>query len=573
MRIRCVAVAGLAAGVLSVACVSVSAQETLTLKPDTRFFTAPPGNWAGLYVGGGLATQRSAMKLPGGNADVVLDDSGTGSIDFRQSFPLNHTKSSVNGFVLGSALLQADRFAIGIEADRHFNAKSATELDTMRDCPLGVFRTGNYGCAAVSSSGGFETKGHIRGLVGVEVTPTMMAFVTAGVAFGQSLPGAVQTGYLFASSPSAPIVPTFVTYGYDGKAVTGTSIGGGAQIKVNDSVVARFEYLRDTYSLGIVPAGGVSNFAIGTVTGNVNASTGDRVTYTNQIVRGSLSYRLGPTGPAQDTSKLGNNPVMGQWGGFYVGGGVTHSRNTMRLPEGRDTLSVYESMTSSYAYQHDKTPERKGEATGFHVLGGFLVQKDRFIGGVEFDREFKNEFDYTIPPLPSGNLPVFLNNPGPAVCGTTASGASFCAGGRAFGWFQTNWHLRMLAGFEVTPSAMVFGSFGLAHGEGAVTAVSNGGIVTSSPSAPLLGKATVSRDMRPESILGTTIGGGAQFKMTENILLRAEYLRDRFGMTFALGGSGFGGTIGTVTTNAFISSGSRAQFINETLRASMLYRF
>jgi len=79
-----------------------------------------------------------------------------------------------------------------------------------------------------------------------------------------------------------------------------------------------------------------------------------------------------------------------------------------------------------------------------------------------------------------------------------------------------------------------------------------------------VGTATVSRQFDLEQILGSSVGVGAEFKPSDNFFVRGEYLRDTYVWNHApVGGVGFGGTIGNLTTNAFASAGGSHRIVNE----------
>jgi hypothetical protein len=77
-----------------------------------------------------------------------------------------------------------------------------------------------------------------------------------------------------------------------------------------------------------------------------------------------------------------------------------------------------------------------------------------------------------------------------------------------------------------------------------------------------------------ETIYGYTIGGGVQVKAGNGLLLRGEYLYDKYaGTTIAVGGAGFGGTLGDVTTNSFTSPGNTVDYSSHAIRLSAIYQF
>ncbi|TIX42781.1 MAG: hypothetical protein E5V40_05680 [Mesorhizobium sp.] len=62
--------------------------------------------------------------------------------------------------------------------------------------------------------------------------------------------------------------------------------------------------------------------------------------------------------------------------------------------------------------------------------------------------------------------------------------------------------------------------------------------------------------------------------MSENLRLRGEYLYDKYkSLDIAVGGAGFGGTIGDITTNSFVSPGTKVDMSNQTVRLTAIYQF
>jgi opacity protein-like surface antigen len=101
------------------------------------------------------------------------------------------------------------------------------------------------------------------------------------------------------------------------------------------------------------------------------------------------------------------------------------------------------------------------------------------------------------------------------------------------------------------------------------------GFIASSPSAPLVGAATVSRGDLEQTLYGYSIGGGLEVKMSRNFRLRTEYIYDDYGSfeTKLIGGAGFGGTIGDLTTNSFVSTGNEFDLSSQTVRVTGIFQF
>jgi hypothetical protein len=94
------------------------------------------------------------------------------------------------------------------------------------------------------------------------------------------------------------------------------------------------------------------------------------------------------------------------------------------------------------------------------------------------------------------------------------------------------------------------------------------GAVASSPSAPLVGAATVTRNHAPADlgIFELQVGVEFQWALQEvplNFFLRVAYEYQEWSITgLPTGGAGFGGTIGELTTNSFASAGLGGMTLN-----------
>jgi opacity protein-like surface antigen len=131
----------------------------------------------------------------------------------------------------------------------------------------------------------------VRGVAGLALTPSFMAFVSGGVAFGRSDSIGSHVGFALASSPNQPALVSGNSLAPD-KSLVGTSIGGGIQVKASENLIARLEYLKDTYD-DVVTSGAVVQANVG---GNVVTMTSpsEKVKVTNETIRASLIYRFDP---------------------------------------------------------------------------------------------------------------------------------------------------------------------------------------------------------------------------------------------------------------------------------------
>lgn len=537
-------------------------------------FTVPDfGTWTGFYLGGGATVTKSRLKFEGGGANISISDTtAPGVSTFRDSPPINKDLWADGTFLSGGLRFQVNRFVFGADYDQNFGIKKTMPPGpNQTDGIGGVFTTGNFVSLGLNSFGGFESINHIRGVFGYAVSPTVLLFGSAGVTKGRFFTTGVSASGAVASSPSAPLVgAATVTRFYGDK--YGKSLGAGMDVKLTDNLIARLEYIYDDFGK-FAPIGGAGfGGTIGEITVNSFIGTGSP-RYEFHTVRASLNYRFGPETPSSEVAKLTSKDSYGKWGGFYFGGGETYTHNKTQT-DGLNTISITDTNTAQQVVNIREHPTRTGDLNYEHLLAGYLYQYNRFVVGVEYSHNFGGEFNYHQRSFSPGTLTGtnFISNPGAAQCGIYVPGHFTCVGGSFFGAFKATDHFRGILGYEVLPSLLVFGSAGWVRGVGEFDAVSNSGVVASSPSAPLVGKATISHHTM-KTVYGSSFGGGIQYKLLEKLSLRVEYLRDFATMRFRAGGAGFGGTIGNQTTNAFISSGDKETFVNESWRVSAIYQF
>jgi hypothetical protein len=132
-----------------------------------------------------------------------------------------------------------------------------------------------------------------------------------------------------------------------------------------------------------------------------------------------------------------------------------------------------------------------------------------------------------------------------------SNGASFAGDGPLFG-LRLDYRLpslpvRVVARYSYSKLDGQSDSFGRAVGT-----------VASSPSAPLVGAATVTRNNAEAKMIVQDMEFGAQYEFElggRSSFLRASWMRAKWAIDgLPTGGAGFGGTIGTLTTNSFSSA-------------------
>ncbi|MBQ3333869.1 MAG: outer membrane beta-barrel protein [Thermoguttaceae bacterium] len=545
------------------------------LAPPPSVSVAPnPLSWGGFYFGAGWGREKKSLDQ--GTAYQTLVPGGPGQPS-NEPVSLATTNYLNRGHILGGYLWQYERFLLGAEGDYSFGDRVPTSIPFGAEPGYcGVGTTGNYICGSPTAFGSVETRGHVRGVAGLAITPSFMAFVSGGAAFGRSDTVGSHVGFALAASPSAPALVSGNSLAPN-KNLVGTSIGGGIQVKASENLIARLEYLKDTYN-DLTTSGAVVQ---ANVNGNIVTMTSpsEKVKVTTETIRASLIYRFDPNESPSAAAALNwrsftTDPALyaNTWAGFYVGGGLTQNNYTVKQ-EGGMTLTIDDITTPGLDVSRNEGFARKMDRTGDHLLLGYRAQWNRFWLGVEGDFEFNS-----LSSLVNGKSPgQFGGASGANMTCYVFTTATSCVGLAMAGNLsvESKNHLRLMAGFVITPQLSGFFSYGKSYGtvSGSIGS-SSGGLVISPPSAPLAGAATVTRTFAPENLIGTTIGGGFEYKATDDLSVRGEYLRDTYTWShLPIGGAGFGGTIGNVTTNGFAAASNVHQIVNEAYRVSLVYRF
>ncbi|GLS38670.1 hypothetical protein GCM10010869_42660 [Mesorhizobium tianshanense] len=536
-------------------------------------YPAIAGDWSGVYVGGGLSFRENTVAFPNGTDRVTIDDSTPPGIGHFEKVPdLEHKGNTIGGHVLAGYLFQKDRFVFGAEADYEFGPSFSVDrspgIPTCANPP--IVSPGNFSCIGLSTF--FEdvkTLGHVRGVVGVELTPTVLAFAAGGLAIGKSpeLIGASAGGFV-ADPPDSPLVgAATVTRRGLGETIYGYSIGGGLQVKVGHGFMLRGEYLYDKYKGQKIAVGGAGfGGTIGEVTINSFSSPGNRVDYSSHAVRLSAIYQFwGNDEPVEEPAYL----AQSDWSGVYFGGGLSMNRHEVGFPDATNFLNMSNTDTGG-SLSVTPSNEFEGDSTGGHLVAGYAHQFGRVVLGAEGDLEFGNSFSRERDP----GGPECLTQPINFV--ELGVGHFECVGTKLFfSEVKTLGHARLTAGYEITPALLGFVAGGLAVGKSPDRyGASVFGAVAVPPNAPLVGAATVTRSGLSKTVYGYSIGGGLVLKASEHLRLRTEYLYDKYkSVDIAVGGAGFGGTLGNIQTNSFVSPGSKVDLSSHTVRLSVIYQF
>ena len=412
---------------------------------------------------------------------------------------------------------------------------------------------------------------------GIEVSPNALAYFAGGLAIGRS-PDSIsaRASGMVASSPSAPLLGQ-ATVTRDGMSETlyGYTLGGGIEVKAGGGLSLRTEYLYDNFGHADIAVGGAGfGGTIGELTTNSFASPGNRIEYSSQAVRISAIYQFA------DNQPLAEYVTESDWSGFYLGGGLTMERHRLEFLNGINRLSMTNHLTDTTT-RFEPSQEYEGDSVGGHILAGYAHQWGRVVVGAEGDIEIGSTFSRDPNRIEAyyGSTiggPECLNNPSPG-SQAVPTGHFGCVGHRQnFGEVKTYGHIRAKLGYEITPALLAFVTGGVAIGRSPdYFSASASGFIASSPSAPLVGAATVSRGDLEQTLYGYSIGGGLEAKLSRHFRLRTEYIYDDYGSfeTKPIGGAGFGGTIGNLTTNSFVSTGNEFDLSSQTVRVTGIVQF
>jgi outer membrane immunogenic protein len=236
----------------------------------------PPPMWTGFYVGLNAGYGWSNTN------NVTQSYSDTGSAGFGAqalggNFPWN-TSINDDGFIGGGQIgynSQINSFVLGLEADIQGVAsdrKAATYVGPT---------------ASASISRGLDYLGTVRGRVGYLLTPTLLAYATGGLAYGQTT---LNASYYGTATGADSLSDTRVGY----------SVGGGLEWLFLPHWSAKAEYLY--YDLGKATTSGAS-FAYTNGAGAQNSWAQSSARFDGHVVRAGINYHFNVFDAAPSAAK------------------------------------------------------------------------------------------------------------------------------------------------------------------------------------------------------------------------------------------------------------------------------
>jgi opacity protein-like surface antigen len=348
--------------------------------------------------------------------------------------------------------------------------------------------------------------GSVRGRFGWTVWPDLLAYGTAGFALGK-----MQSSF---DQPSS----TLSTAGYSTE--SGWAAGAGLEYKLLENILLRAEYLH--YDFGRVSD---NNNGAGTIGGD-NSNSRTAV----DVVRAGVSYKFSPAGPADllpsPAVKAPAPASASGWSGFYAGvnGGFGWAHTSFPMGDTQPALF------SSFGLNNPVQPPAQNSSGG--LIGGhfgYNWQYGRAVAGLETDYDVAD-----IKSTASLNLP--LDPPGSTISNEVK--------------IDQLASVRARLGWTVWPDLLAYGTAGLAVGHLQPTATQ--------PSSSLVATGG-------ETTFGWAAGAGLEYKVLENLAVRAEYLHYDFGTASNL-------WLATSSTPTPLDS-SAARTTVDIVRAGLSYKF
>jgi outer membrane immunogenic protein len=284
----------LSLGLLTAAC-AIGFAQTGSAAPVNS-----PANWTGFYVGGnvGHSWGRSDTAMP-------FTDAASGAV----LNPLS-TKANLNGLIGGAQAgynWQTNNWVLGLEADIQASAQQGlaggfcgggalTSVATLNSgcVPGHIGDTAPFNVAALPVTTVLDQKlewfGTVRGRIGPTITPSLLAYVTGGLAYGHvsttnSIAGTNVTGA--PGTNTFTLTPVSASFGSSDTKI-GWTVGGGFEGVLGSNWTGKIEYIY--VDLGTVS--GAFTTPIVTTTGAFLVSRFSSH-ITDNILRVGLNYKFG----------------------------------------------------------------------------------------------------------------------------------------------------------------------------------------------------------------------------------------------------------------------------------------
>jgi outer membrane immunogenic protein len=496
-------------------------------------------SWAGFYIGGNVGYSVSKFTT-----DTLYSD-GFGN-------PLAAATSSTShwGAVGGGGAgynWQWGSWVAGIESDIEFLHQRTT---TASSCAAAICNPAIIGMnapAIVVHQHNLDWFGTLRARAGVAITPSVLGYLTGGLAFGEVDHVGMIYGFGVDNMGNALFNGnSFVSRNER----AGWTAGAGIEARLAGNVTGKIEYIHvdlgHDQALGINPANTIP----------LSVSFNSRIT--EDLVRLGLNYKFEPyayfaagkspvTAPSPERPRLVYKTPGGTlwtWTGFYFGANAGYANG------GFDNSTLFnDPAAGTPMFGTQSTALRNGAIGGAQT--GYNLQSGIWLAGLETDVQFSSQRDITHSICPATTCPAGVGYNTPVTLDQTNN----------LDWFGT---VRGRLGVAVTPDMVAYGTGGLAvggiahsvaFGLGGITiGIDSNGNPTGSP-LTFTGRNTKA---------GYAVGGGIETHLWGNLSGKIEYLHMSFSADSAI-------TSSASTPSIAVALGSHVT--DDIVRLGLNYKF
>jgi hemolysin activation/secretion protein/opacity protein-like surface antigen len=416
--------------------------------------------------------------------------------------------------------------------------------------------------------------GTLRPRVGYLITPTIMAYVTGGLAYGGV--GASSTlmqtwgGNLF-----APILQSSGAAGHYSQTAVGWSAGAGVEWMFSPILSLKGEYLY--YDLGRARFSSLASNRLAGLTTTAALFT-TQTQFDGHVARLGLNYHFGRSAEtnsneglfAADRTMLARADSL--WAGPYLGLNVGYAWDVSPNVSVGATPGVagFDAATGGgYNAAAATAATNKSNVNTSGYIGGGQIgynwQLNKYVLGAEVD--FQGAGVNGLPKFQNGDFPITSAPVGDYVVASVTSQ-------KTLDWLGT---VRGRLGYAANPALLAYATGGLAYGgvTARTTVFENWGNVLGGGLASFL-QSSGADGAFSGTLVGWTVGGGLEWMLANNVSFKAEALHyDLNRETFRSGAlvtNIFAGLGGVAAPNiAFISSS--AHFSGHIVRAGLNYHF
>jgi outer membrane immunogenic protein len=356
--------------------------------------------------------------------------------------------------------------------------------------------------------------GTVRGRLGATITPSAVAYVTGGFAYGEI----EHVGTIYGTGVDA--FGNFIANGNNfisRQTRVGWTAGAGLEARLLGNVTGKVEYLHIDFGTDFAPA--VSPLNARPIAVDL------RSRITEDLVRVGLNYKFDPyaavyttaaaIAPARERPRViykAPLTALWTWTGFYFGANAGYAIGSFSSDSLLSDATVGTPLLASHS-----SSSVKGGTGGIQT--GYNWQLGMWLAGVETDVSFTTQRAI------SGLIcPTAICNPG--MVGFDTSVGLFRT--HTLDWFGT---VRGRVGAVITPNAVAYVTGGLAVGAIAHSADLAGSALDANGSPVAAPVNVVSRTAKP----GWAAGGGIEARLAGNVTGKVEYLHMDFGTDSAVG--------------------------------------